>query len=321
MRLYLVTFDPVEDNIRKRRALIRQQEAIIGPCLFEGTQLFTTKELPEAALNMVVFFPDKPEQQWHVKIQFIRVCDPLEPVVTQLYNVLIKKAQQILELSLLGRFYFDHMAKISIQAHRLQLWPGFITSMRQMENEILLNVDLTFKVCRTDDVLSFMKEVRTHNPQNYREACETALVGTVVMTIYNRQTYKIDAIDWDLKPSNTFEQTKKGETRTVTFIDYYRSKGYEVQNQNQPMIISKATKSDIRRGDIGDRILIPEMCYQTGLSDDMRADFRLMKDISMHLHMAPSDRIHKTVEFMRKMVEKAEVIKIYSLNSLLKSTK
>ncbi|OXA45717.1 Protein piwi [Folsomia candida] len=304
-RLYLVNFDPEIDHIPKRKALLRMREADIGPYLFEGTQLFTTRIIPIENLRFEASFPDKPDDVWTVNIDFIRQCDRREPVVTQLYNVLLKKAQETLALTLLGRFYFDSEQKIDIRQHRLQLWPGFVTSIRQMERDVYLNVDPTFKVCRTETVFDLMKEMR-QTSRNFKGDIEAAVIGTVVMTTYNKKTYKITGINWDIRPTGSFTVSRGGVESQVTFVEYFEKKGIRL-NASQPMLVSAPTKRDIRRGDVGDKILPPEICYQTGLNDEMRSNFRLMKDLAGHLHMAPQQRIQQTVQFVRRMIESEEV--------------
>ncbi|XP_035709089.1 piwi-like protein Siwi [Folsomia candida] len=305
-RLYLVTFDPEIDHIPKRKALVRMREADIGPYLFEGTQLFTTRIIPMENLRFEASFPDKTEEVWTVNIDFIRQCDHREPIVTQLYNVLVKKAQEKLSLALLGRYYFDAEQKVDFAQHRLQLWPGFVTSIRQMERGVYLNVDLTFKVCRTETVYALMTAIRERSQGNFKPVIEAAVIGTVVMTAYNKRTYKITGIKWDLRPTHSFTVSRGGIETQITVMEYFAKKGIQL-HPAQPMLVSSPTKRDIRRGDIGDKILPPEICYQTGLNEEMRANFRLMKDLSGHLHMQPQQRIQQTVQFVRRMIESNDV--------------
>ena len=43
------------------------------------------------------------------------------------------------------------------------------------------------------------------------------LVGSIVITKYNDQTYRIDDIDWNAQVTNTFTQGNE----EVTYLDYY----------------------------------------------------------------------------------------------------
>jgi aubergine-like protein len=124
---------------------------------------------------------------------------------------------------------------------------------------------------------------------------------SIVMTHYNRRTYKVEDIDFKTTPRSSF----RGQDGSVqTYADYYK-KRYDItipENQmNQPLIVSKPKKRDINKGITGDIYLIPSLCNPTGLSDDMRKNFALMKKLSTHLHMDPVTRKKKLDEFMYKL--------------------
>lgn len=65
----------------------------------------------------------------------------------------------------------------------------------------------------------------------------------------------------------------------MSYKDYYKTRYNEdVTDPNQPLLINKDRKT-------GNEIaLIPELCQVTGLTDSMRADFRLMKDLAEIVH-------------------------------------
>ena len=46
-------------------------------------------------------------------------------------------------------------------------------------------------------------------------------------------------------------------------------------------------------------MLIPELCMLTGLSEETRADFSIMKDIATHTRISPDKRIETLMEFNR----------------------
>ena len=45
---------------------------------------------------------------------------------------------------------------MTLQKWKLELWPGYKTAIRQHEQEILLNADISNKIIRTDSVLDQM---------------------------------------------------------------------------------------------------------------------------------------------------------------------
>lgn len=42
--------------------------------------------------------------------------------------------------------------------HNIELWPGYVTSIRQFENSILMCAEITHKVMRTDTVFDFLQD-------------------------------------------------------------------------------------------------------------------------------------------------------------------
>jgi uncharacterized OsmC-like protein len=71
--------------------------------------------------------------------------------------------------------------------------------MIMKEGGALLNVDVCFKVVRTETVLKYLQELRTGAERNKRdpvEAVNTGLAGCTVVTRYNQKTYKIDRVDF-----------------------------------------------------------------------------------------------------------------------------
>lgn len=65
----------------------------------------------------------------------------------------------------------------------------------------------------------------------------------------------------------------------MSYAEYYKTRYNEnIADPNQPLLINKDRKT-------GNEVaLIPELCQLTGLTDAMRADFRLMKDLAQIMH-------------------------------------
>jgi len=129
--------------------------------------------------------------------------------------------------------------------------------------------------------------------------CKNELIGTIVMTHYNRRTYKIDGIDFATSPTAVFRQQDGVMT---SYIDYYLGK-YNIHNihEAQPMLVSNPKKKDKNKGVTGDIYLIPSLCNPTGLTDEVRKNFTLMRKLSEHLHMGPDKRKKKLDEFINKI--------------------
>ena len=66
---------------------------------------------------------------------------------------------------------------------RLQVMPGFITSILQYESNVLLSCDVSHKILRSDTVLDIMYDLysRVGGDRFHDEACRK-LVGSIILT-------------------------------------------------------------------------------------------------------------------------------------------
>ena len=53
-----------------------------------------------------------------------------------------------LQLEEIRRNYFDPKAAVTLAAHKLEVWPGYVTSIRQHEEQIMLCCEVSCKVLR-----------------------------------------------------------------------------------------------------------------------------------------------------------------------------
>jgi len=81
----------------------------------------------------------------------------------------------------------------------------------------------------------------------------------------------------------------------------------DVTNTRQPLIVSERKESDQHKGKKDPILLVPEFCVMTGLNDQMRANFSLMKDLSNHLFQPPERKFNATVDFVRRLRGSAQV--------------
>lgn len=99
----------------------------------------------------------------------------------------------------------------------MELWPGYITSIRQHETQLLVCAEVTHKVMRDETILEILLRVRRDH-REFQPEFQREVLGTTVLTKYNNKTYRIDDVDFDKKPTDTFD-TKDGP---ISFIEYYQ---------------------------------------------------------------------------------------------------
>ena len=111
--------------------------------------------------------------------------------------------------------------------------------------------------------------IRRQSDYNFQDRCKIELEGQIVMTHYNKKTYRIDDIDFDKNPESKFFLRK--EKREVSYYEYYSSRYMvKIQDRRQCLLVSRPSRRDINRGDDQPIYLIPELCGMTGLSADQR---------------------------------------------------
>lgn len=75
-------------------------------------------------------------------------------------------------------------------------------------------------------------------------------------------------------------------------VYFKRHYGIETKNVKQPMLINRPRKKTVEEQDIGKLVaLVPELCSMTGLTDQMRADFKVMKDVALFTRITPQQRL------------------------------
>ncbi|KAH9491610.1 Piwi-like protein 1, partial [Bulinus truncatus] len=81
----------------------------------------------------------------------------------------------------------------------------------------------------------------------------------------------------------------------------------KIRDELQPLLISRPTERDVRRGDRSNLHLVPELCIITGLSNQMRADFVVMRDLAVQTRIDPTERLRQMQKLMDQLLASREV--------------
>ena len=102
-----------------------------------------------------------------------------------------------------------------------------------------------------------------------------------------------------MNPLSTFP---KRDGTDISIKDYYKSQhDLTIEDLDQPMLVSRPKARDRKAGQTEPFKLVPEFCLLTGMSDRMRADFNVMKDIAQHTRIGPSDRADRLNSLVRQL--------------------
>lgn len=74
------------------------------------------------------------------------------------------------------------------------------------------------------------------------------------------------------------------------------------------MIVCRPKDRDIRSGQRDPVFLIPELCIMTGLTESMKSDFNLMKEVAKTTRPGPRSRVDHLKAFMQRCMTNAKVI-------------
>ncbi|TMW49547.1 hypothetical protein DOY81_005376 [Sarcophaga bullata] len=302
---YHVSFSPPIELRRLKGGILSEHRSKLGGYLYDGSKLFTTVKLPED--QTVLHTKSRQGENYVITIKYVGLISMTEWQSLQILNLILRRSMEGLKLQLVGRNFYDPIAKIDIREHHMQLWPGYQTSIRQHEKNILLCAEIAHKVMRTETVYDIFKRCFDRSSGDFKEDFKRNVIGLTVLTDYNNKTYRINDIDFQKTPKETFNM--KGEN--ISFLDYYYKRyNLRIKDPQQPLLLSKSKERSIRSGDAEVVILIPELCRATGLDDSMRNDFRLMRAMADHTRMNPDRRIDRLKIFNRRLQQTEDSVKI-----------
>lgn len=300
MHEYYVTFDPDIHSNQIRKLLLHQTHERIGAVkTFDGTILFLPHKLPEPVTKIVVENDNKPITLT-IKYQRER---PMADCIN-FFNLLFKQIMRMLEYVQFGRKLFDPTAPKVIPQYKLSIWPGYVIAVDEYHDGLMVMLDVSHRVLCNTTVHDLMRRILANKKQNFRETFLKSVIGTIVLAAHSKRTYTIDDVEFDQNPLFTFE-TKTGP---ITYVEYYkRNYGVDIQDHGQPLLISYKERK-IRENNRIEKIalkiaLIPELCHLTGLTDEMRNDNKVMRDIASITRVTPNQRVDAMRKFIKKVKE------------------
>jgi len=308
---YRVDMSPEVDYTKERKYYLREHKHLKN-YFFDGTMLVSNHPITGSKDDHYTFLTkrDSDDQEIKVTIRLVGEVDPSTNTYIQFLNIILRCVLEKLDLEMINRNFYDTKAAIKdpkLRERKLELYPGYITSIRQQEQDVLLNVEISHKVLRIDSVLDVMNDVikNNRNKANLQADLDKALLGQIVITKYNMKTYRIHEVKMDLNPSLEFEDSKGNKKN---FITYYRERwNMTIRDTKQPMIISIPKERDMKGMKQGPVQLVPELCNMTGLSDAQRADFRLMQDVAVYTRMDPKAKEKSLMAFAKRVQDNPEI--------------
>ncbi|XP_025198064.1 piwi-like protein Ago3 [Melanaphis sacchari] len=297
---YRVDFHPPVDAKPARFFLINEHRDKFPVKIFDGTLLYVPKMLPENVTTLVGKLKD--ESKVTMTITFKRKNSLRECI--HFYNVFLRTIMKILGLIEFGRSCYDQNKRILIPEFKLEIWPGYITTIDEFENGLYMCCEVSHRILRVQTVIQIMTDIMNSkdNKADSKQEIMASLCGCTVITHYNRKTYRVDDVDFSMNPLSTFNQSGV----EVSYKDYYKKMyDIEIKNLSQPMIITKAKRKDLNKKNATEDsdicCLVPELCNLTGLTEAMKSDFKLMKALQNHTLVTPEVRQNAIIDFVNRI--------------------
>ncbi|KAG5344659.1 AGO3 protein, partial [Acromyrmex charruanus] len=293
---YEIKFSPNIDSVGLRRKLLNQHSAALGRTkIFDGTLLYLPIKLSQDVSH---YKSEHPMDGSKVILTIIfkkkeSMCN------VQFFNVLINRVMRALSLVRIGRQNFNPKGAHALPQHRLEVWPGYVTAVNEYEGGLKLCLDAKHRVMRTETVRDLIREIFQKSHYNYQDAVINEIVGTSVLTRYNNKTYRIDDVAFNKTPTDTF--SKNGEQ--ISYIDYYKTNwNIQIEDVQQPLLVHRNT-ARLPNGEKEERTiyLIPELSYAAGLTDNIRNNHYIMKDLSGVTKMSPNQRRDVVRRFLEEV--------------------
>ncbi|KOC71336.1 Piwi-like protein 1 [Habropoda laboriosa] len=267
----------------KPRKLLNQHLQALGRTrVFDGVILYLPEKLKE---DITIFESTHPMDESKVNLTLIYKKQQSMSENVAFFNVLLKRVMHALSLIRIGQHNFNPRG-IHVPQHKLEVWPGYVTTINEYDGGLKLCIDARHRVMRTETVREIM--MRFGSKPNFKDAVMREIIGLPIFTRYNNKNYRVDDIAWDRNP--TYEFDKEGEK--ISLIHYYKHHwNLEIKDRNQPLLVHCA-KRKLPTGQTEETqiLLVPELCYTASLSDSIRSDFKVMKDLDEITKMSPNAR-------------------------------
>lgn len=303
---YEVKFEPDVDSRSARGKLLGSVITKYAKSkTFDGHILY----LPLQCFDREIFSLEHPFDKSPVTMTIIYKRKTRMDECIHLYNVLFNKIMKVLSYKRVGRQFFDSNHPSTIPQHKLEIWPGYVTAVNEFSGGIMLCCDVQHRVLRTQSVLHYMYDVMQAQHGRAKNIIMKDLIGSSVITRYNNASYIVHDITWEIDPTHTFD-TVGGPIR---YIDYFQNQyNVKIEDKNQPMLVHRTSVRVSGQTEKEERLimLVPELSYMTGLTDGMRADMRVMKDIAQFTRVTPNQRMNSLRKFINNINQTPEASEI-----------
>lgn len=258
---------------------------ILGDCIPTGNNLFTLKKQNYEKNKYFIF-------ERHPKFDFIleftkeinfsdlkgdKKCRlPILRMINSCFKQILKK-RNFIEWGQ-NKKYYNNKVFEKLPKHNITVYKGCTFKAEMLENGINITVGPTNRIIRDKNFfLTFLEE---KIPKNNKDSISQFFIGKSGLCIYNQKIVRIDGVDFSKTilspfPNPKFKNYKEYFEKNYNSTFKYKDQFLLIRNRKQ--------KVTLKTGEIKEEEFIehfpPELLKPTGLTDKMRSDWRVMKDL------------------------------------------
>lgn len=299
---YSVKITPQMDSKPERVRCIRshQLKPLLGPIVdYDGGSRVHLPFKLDAPVSTTTYEHRRTEELHEVAVKFQRVKRLGDKDCIPLYNTIFRRIMHTLKMVPMQRKFYQPGEATVVTEHKLEVWPGLVTSVDEYEGGLQLLCDVSHRVVRNSTALDVLMDSRSR-PEDIKKA----MVGQVVLTRYNKKTYTIGDVNLNLSPMDSFQ---KADGSRVTYKEYYKQQyDLDIQDTAQPLLATVPSKNAAPDSFVN---LVPSLCHMTGLTQNMRDDFSVMKIINNVTRTNPKQRQMAVTHFAKSVLNNEEAHK------------
>ena len=281
---------------------------ILGDCFPTGNNLFSLKSDKYEEKKYFIF---ENHSKFHFVLEFKKEISfedlkgdkkcrlPILRMINSCFKQILKR-KNFIEWGA-NKKYYNNQVFEKLPKHKITIYKGCTFKAEMLENGINITVGPTNRIIRDQNFFqSFLAE---KIPKNNKDRISEFFSGKSALCIYNKRIIRIDGVDFSKNLLSSFPNPK-----FKNYKEYYE-KNYKshFNYKDQFLVIrKKKQKTTLNNGEIKEEEVIehfpPELLKPTGLTDKMRSDWRVMKDLGQITIDYP-DQKFKNISNSLKLIE------------------
>lgn len=213
---------------------------------------------------------------------------------------IVNKLAQPFKIQKVGKRYYSNCPQA--QTGKQVFINGYCVNMLNVGSAgPLLQLDVVHRPLSQKSMIEVLKEICEGNESEvwafqkdpdvaaeWMRFCENA----TVVTQYNARVYRIKAVHFDKTPADEFTmyQREAKQYAKITYLKYIEAfYGIPPKHSNQPLLEAFPEKETEKV------FLLPELCVQTGITEEIRKEKNTMSEALKNIKAAPQERLNAII--------------------------